>query len=153
MTASDVPVVAPVAPPVANAFTSSAAGRGVWALAFATAAIMLVVLVEAGRPPKPAENGANTATTAATATARTLRLEATFAVATWTVQAGGATVAATASEDQHWSGTVTAGGEITIQADPVDLGDARPHALRIAVDTTTRTAWGAGTITELVPAP
>jgi hypothetical protein len=145
-------MTAPAAPSPASAFTASASARGVWALLFAVAAIALVVLVEQGRPPATAP-AATTPGPAATAAPRTLRLEATFAVATWTVQAGNAAVAATSSDDQHWTGTVTTPGELLVQADPADPADARPHALRIVLDGATRTAWGAGTITELLPAP
>jgi hypothetical protein len=133
----------------ASAFTASAAARGVWALGFAAAAAALVGFVEHARPAALPAAAATAAP--AGAAPRQLRLEATYAVAAWTVRCGGATVAASASDDQEWNGVVTAPGEIAIEADPADPADVRPHALRIVVDGSARTSWGAGAISELVP--
>ena len=132
-------------------FTGSAIWRlGAVAL-FAAVAFTTVLVVE--RTPAAAATTA-IAPIVNTGTASTLRLESTYAVATWTVQGDGKPLSGTAGDPQHWQGIVPAGTrELFIQADAQDAGASGPAALRWNLGgppARNGLLWGQGFVAERV---
>jgi hypothetical protein len=134
------------------AFARGALSRGAIGALFTLGAAALVAAVEA--PSHALGEMPRTATVTAPGPSRSLRVDSTFPVATWTVTVGRQTLVPDHSGDDAWSGLAPA-GEIVISAEPLDAGDGRLHALRLVAgdgaSARESTAWGAGTVTAVVP--
>jgi hypothetical protein len=117
------------------------------ALAFAAAwAVERAPLGPPGAAPAPAAPVADPQLVA-------LRLETTYPVSAWTVQAGGKALAASASGAQHWEGRVPAGAALFVQADHRDASSSAPAALRWSSGAEAGVLWADGFVAATIQLP
>lgn len=131
-----------------TAFAGGALARGALGLAFTAGACGLAWFVET--VPLPSDAPRAVPAVATPVHARELSVEGTYAIAAWSVSAAGMAIAAGRNDDATWSGTVPV-GEIIITAEPQDPSEGRLHALRARIDGRELVAWGAGSVTLVVP--
>lgn len=129
--------------PITIAFARGAPYLTVFAALFAVGAALAVWLVES-RSSKPVPAAAAVVSGGSSE----VTVEATYAVAAWSVLVDGVAVAATKSDARRWSGTIPAGRELGIEAQPADSLAGGAAALRAQVRQGARLrtvdAWGDG---------
>ncbi len=130
-------------------FAASAPFRLLLALGFAGGTTLLVWAVERDRPAPAA-----VPTTAKESATRTisLRLEATFPVATWKITGG--TIADQYGEERIWQGTVTApvGGEVLVEATG-QAGVVGFQGVKARLGSRETALWGEGAVIGTVKVP